>query len=474
MFYSILQLGAAVKRQLEKMAFILCYNVSRLPPISGPIHLLQKLTLNEDVPQTPQSSQPTVEVKPFESERARGFARAFTALRHRNYRLFWFGQLVSLTGTWMQSTAQGWLVLQLTDSAFLLGLVGALQFLPVLLFSLFGGVVADRVRKRDLILITQAAAMVLAFTLAILTSTGLVQIWHVMILAALLGLVNAFDMPTRQSFIVEMVGKEDLMNAIALNSSVFNVARIIGPAIAGLLIGRLGLAVCFYLNGLSFLAVIGGLMAMRIQSPTPPPTVRDSVWKNLSEGLGYIRQTAIVWFVILQLAVLSIFGMNFNVVIPVLARDVLNAGAEGYGLLLSAIGVGSLVGALFLAYFGRTPRLGLLLSAGFLFGALQVVAGGVRWFPLSSLLLVGIGVTFITITATANTLLQTTSPDRLRGRVMSVYTLVFAGSTPVGNLFAGTIAHTVDPAAPLVVGGLICAIATLFGWRLLEARKEVA
>lgn len=371
----------------------------------------------------------------------------------------------------MQTIAQGWLVLQITDSAFLLGLVGSLQFLPVLLFSVFGGVVADRFPKRKMLVATQIVAMVLAFALAVLTSTGLVQVWHVMILALLLGIVNAFDMPIRQSFIPEIVSREDLMNAITLNSTIFNGARVVGPAIAGLLIGQAGLAACFYLNGLSFLPVIVGLLAMRIPPTQASSIAKDSVWKNLSEGLGYIRRTHIVWLVILQVGMLSTFGMNFNVVIPVFARDVLGSDAAGYGFLSSAIGVGSLVGALVLAYLGRKPSLGLLLGAGFAFGAVEVLLAGTRWYPLSALLMIALGISFIAFGATANTLIQTNTPDILRGRVMSFYTLVFAGATPVGNVIAGSAAHSVSPVAPLILGGAVCALTALAGWRFLRPQQ---
>lgn len=408
----------------------------------------------------------------LEQGQVAGLARVFSALQHRNYRLFWLGQLVSLIGTWMQTVAQTWLVLQLTDSALLLGLVGALQFLPVLLLSLFGGVLADRFPKRNVILVTQTAAMILAFALAILTSTGTVKVWHVMVLAALLGVVNAIDMPTRQSFIVEMVGKRDLPNAIALNSSIFNAARIIGPAIAGLLIGPFGVATCFYINGLSFIAVIASLLAIQVDAPRMRATVQSSVWRNLLEGLSYIRRTRFVWLLMIEVGLLSTFGMNFNVVIPVYARQVLRVDAAGYGFLMTAIGIGAVIGALFLAYLGRQADARFLIAAGIAFGVLQVIVSGVSWYPLSAVLLGAIGYSFIAVFATANSLLQTVAPDHLRGRVMSVHTLMFAGSTPLGNLLAGAAAQAISPVAPLLIGGLVCAGVALAGWRALQAGAQ--
>ncbi len=455
------------------VADALCYNVLDCASRGLPQRKRQS-ELDEKISPTEDRAQRTDRFESVERVPRTGFARAFAALRHRNFRLFFAGQLVSLSGTWMQSIAQGWLVLQLTNSAFLLGVVSALQFLPVLLFSLFGGVVADRFPKRRLLLVTQSCAMVLAFALAVLTSAGLVQVWHVMILATLLGVVNAVDMPTRQAFVVEMVGKEDLMNAIALNSSLFNGARVIGPALGGILIGWIGLAACFYFNGLSFLAVIAGLLAMRVQSSVGASAIRQSIWMNISEGLCYIRQTPLILLLMSQIGLLAVFGMNFNVVIPVLARDVLGTEATGYGLLMSAMGVGSFFGALSLAYLSRTPRLSPLLIAAFFFGMLEVFLAGVRWYPLSALTMIAIGFFFVNFGASANTLIQTTVPDRLRGRVMSVYSLVFAGSSPIGSMFAGTVAYNAGPVAPLIVGGLICAIGATVGWRLSRREGNIA
>ncbi|HYL39953.1 MAG TPA: MFS transporter, partial [Candidatus Binatus sp.] len=284
------------------------------------------------------------------------------ALRHRNYRLFFAGQLISLVGTWMQSLAQGWLVLLLTHEAWVLGLVAAAQFTPVLILGLFGGLIADAAPKRRILVATQTGAMVLAFALWVLTASGVVEVWHVIVLALALGVVNAIDMPTRQAFAVEMVGRRDIGNAVALNSAMFNSARIIGPAVGGLAIGAFGTSTAFLLNGFSFLAVIAGLLLMRdSELHTPPPIARPSsvegVVHNLAEGLRYVRRTHTVLLAITVIGLVSTFGMNFSVLTPPLTVELLNGDAITYGFLMTAMGVGSLLAALAIAFSGRTgPR----------------------------------------------------------------------------------------------------------------------
>jgi MFS family permease len=287
----------------------------------------------------------------------RNGARAF---RHRNYRLFFSGQLVSLIGTWMQAVAQAWLVLQLTGDPFLLGLVAAMQFLPVMVLGLFGGLIADALPKRRTLIVTQVVQMVLAFVLFGLTATGMVEVWQIIVLALLLGITNAVDMPTRQSFVVEMVGRSDVANAVALNSAVFNTARVVGPAIAGLTIGAFDISVAFLLNGLSFLAVILAYALMRDDELASPPmlsrphTVRE-VGRTLAEGIRYVRRTDLVLLATVIVGLVSLFGMNFGVIIPALARDVLHVGPSGYGFLMAASGIGSLVAALSIAFSPRSP-----------------------------------------------------------------------------------------------------------------------
>ncbi|MCL4458778.1 MAG: MFS transporter [Chloroflexi bacterium] len=385
----------------------------------------------------------------------------FVALRHYNFRLFWYGQLISLIGTWMQSVAQGWLVLQLTNSPFFLGLVGAARALPILFFTLFGGVVADRVNKRILIIGTQSASMLLALLLAVLTSTGHIRVWDVLIVAFLLGTVDAFDRPARQAFVVEMVGKEDLMNAIALNSSVMNGARIVGPALAGVLVSLIGVAGCFYLNGVSFLAVIAGLLLMRL-APSSPVKQGDSVWQNILEGVDYIYRDSALLPLVILVALVSIFCMPYSALMPVFARDILHAGATGLGLLMSAAGLGALTGALSLAALGNFRHKGYLLLGPALALSLALSVFSLsHWLLLSLVALVAVGWSMMTYTAVTSTLLQTMVPDRLRGRVMSVYTFMFSGMTPLGNLQAGIVAEYWGAPFAILLGALLCGLLNL-------------
>ncbi|MGH2461330.1 MAG: MFS transporter [Chloroflexota bacterium] len=394
--------------------------------------------------------------------RAPAFLQGFRALRHRDFRLFYTGQLISLVGTWMQGLAQSWLVLVLTNSALALGLVGALQFLPVLLFSAFGGALADRAPKRWILVGTQSVEMVLAFVLAILTLTRLVTYVDVLILAVLLGINSSIDMPTRQAFVVELVGPKDLMNAIALNSSMFNAARLIGPAVAGLLIGVVGLAGCFFVNGLSFPAVIAGLLLMRPPSqPARGLGGGRAVLEDLREGFGYVRHTRSVLGVILLVGAVGTFGSNFNVVLPILARNVLGVGATGLGWLMAAMGLGSLVAALGIAYFGRGPRPRMIVTAAIAFSVVEIALAPVTTYAPALGLLVLIGAALVTISALANTYVQAVVPHRLRGRVMSIYTTVFVGTTPIGNTLAGAIAETTNAFGPLLLGGVATLIAAL-------------
>lgn len=408
----------------------------------------------------------------IEHQPGKGLMRAFTALRHRNFRLFWFGQLISLIGTWMQSIGQAWLVLELTHSALWLGIVGALQFLPVMFLSLFGGVIADRVPKRKILLCTQSFAMVQAFVLWALIATGTVQLWHVVVLASLLGFTNSLDMPTRQAFVVEMVGREDLPNAIALNSSLFNIARIIGPGIGGLIIALLGVAPLFLLNALSFIAVIIGLamIDMKVLHGLPQrvtslkDTPRLSTMQSLREGLHYVVHTPSIFLIIVVLGTISLFGINFNVVLPLFATDVLNVGAVGFGLISAIFGVGSLFSALWLAWGNKKPSIVHMLVGATAFCILEIGFAISHMYILSLVLIAAVGFAQIAFTAIANTTLQTVAPDYLRGRVMSVYMLVFAGSVPLGNLFTGGLAHFFGAPISLIVGAGLSLIAAIAGW----------
>lgn len=363
--------------------------------------------------------------------------------------------MVSLVGTWMQSVAQGWLVLTLTDSAFLLGAVTAIGSIPVLFLSLPGGVAADRFDKRKLLMFTQSTAMVLALILAALTHYGLVRIWHVVLLAAVSGSVFAFDAPSRQAFTIELVGKEDLLNAIALNSAVFNAARIVGPALAGVLIGFIGMAGCFLLNGISFLAVIMGLWLITHQRPAP--RAPGSAWREMREGLSYSWGHPVIRPLVTIVAVFSIFGMPYAMLMPVFARDILAVGPRGLGFLMTANGVGALAGALGLASLGQARGRGrLVLAAGLVFSLALAAFSLSRSFALSLALLPLVGWSMVSQTATINTLLQTTVPDGLRGRVMSLFTFVFMGMMPFGSLLAGGLAQRFGAPAALRAGAAVC------------------
>ncbi len=433
----------------------------------------------------PHSQTGTIEAAPTipQEQQAKGLLRAFLALRHRNFRLFWFGQLISLIGTWMQTIGQAWLVLELTHSAWLLGVVGALQFLPVMLLALFGGVLADRLPKRTVLLFTQTSAMLQAFVLWILVATGQLHLWHILVLASLLGLTNSVDMPARQAFVVEMVGREDLPNAIALNSSLFNMARIVGPGIGGLIIAWLGVGPLFLLNAISFIPVIIGIALIDMKHlhalVKPSGLVKDaprkSTIQSLREGLVYVARMPAVLLVIAVVGIVSLFGINFNVVLPLFATDVLHVGPEGFGFISSAFGLGSLISALWLAWSNHKPSIHYLLISGFAFCILEGIFAISHLYALSLILIAAVGFAQIAFAATANTTLQTVAPDHLRGRVMSVYMLVFAGSIPFGNLFTGGMAHLFGAPIALFVEASLSIIAVLIGWALRKpAEKSLA
>jgi MFS family permease len=396
----------------------------------------------------------------------------FRSLRHRNYRLFFSGQLVSLIGTWMQNVGQAWLVLEMTHSSFKLGVVSALQFAPMLFLSFFAGPLVDYFSKRKIIIVTQTTLMLLAFTLAILDFTGVVQYWHVVILATLLGIVNTIDMPARQSFIIEMVGKEDLMNAIAMNSSIFNAARAVGPAIAGLLIGAAGTVLCFFVNGLSFLAVLWSLLLMKFESAPASEPRTYHVVEDIKEAIRYIKATPVVMVTILLVGVVSIFATNFTVLVPIFARQELHRDAAAFGLLLSSFGIGALIGAVSLAVLSRHgPKPAILLGGGMGLSLTLIVIGLQKTYGITALLLALSGWCMVTFFGMANTTVQLNTEDRLRGRVMSVYTFTFGGLTPFGSLFAGTVAHWIEAPLTFALGGLICGIVFLI---VILKRQKIA
>jgi len=390
------------------------------------------------------------------------------AFHHRDFRLFWSGQLVSLVGTWMQSVGQAWIVLELTGSPFKLGVISALQFGPMLFLSLLAGALADRVRKRRLLLLTQGALMLQALALAALDWTGHIQFWHVAVLAAVYGVANTLDLPARQSFVVELVGKGDLMNAIALNATVFNGARVVGPAVAGLLIARYGVAPAFLLNGLSFLGVLAALAAIRNEG-APRPRAAATVGQEILQGLRYAAATPLVGLILGLLLVVSLFVLNFNVVVPLVARDVLHEGARGFGLLMASLGLGAVAGALALAAMTRArPPLTLIVTAALVTSGGLLGLSAVRNFWMAAAALAVMGFTQIFFMASCNTTVQVTAPDHLRGRVMSLYALVFVGVHPFGALLAGGMAQKWGVGTACLLGGgmgLCLVLALTLLWR---------
>jgi len=400
-----------------------------------------------------------------------GFQRGFSALRHRNYKLYLSGQIVSLVGTWMQSVSQPWLVLLLGGTPIQLGIVLALQFTPSMLFAPLGGVLADRIDKRRALLGTQSAAMLQAAILFVLTFSGVVQIWHIYVLALILGLVSAVDMPVRQSFAAELVPREDLVNAIALNSATFNLARVVGPAIAGVTLALFGPAMNFGINAVSYLAVLIGLWMMsvthlrRVEHVAPFSSVRSS----LVEGLSYARRTPHVLWPLVLLGGIALFGMNFQTLLPLYARNQMGIGADGYGALYGAMGAGSLAGSLWLAFSGsRRSLLRLILGGGAVFIAFELVLG---LFPVPLVAypaIVVVGLSSMLMVNTINVTVQNGVPDELRGRVMSLYVTVFAGSAPLGGLLAAGLAQLFGPATAFLVGGLLSAVILgIVAWQLL-------
>jgi MFS family permease len=397
------------------------------------------------------------------------------ALRHKNYRLFFTGQSLSLIGTWMQSVALGWLVYRLTDSAFLLGLVGFSSQIPTFVMASFAGVLADRYNKHKIIVTTQILAMVQAFILAFLTLSGSIQIWHIIVLSLFSGLINAFDMPTRQSFVIDMVDdRNDLPNAIALNSSVFNAARLIGPTIAGFVISALGEGLCFLINGMSFLTVIVALLLMKIP-PKPNNNKNERVLEGVKEGIKYAYNFKPIRALLLLIGLVSLTGMPYTVLMPVFARDILRGNSHTLGFLFGAVGTGAFIGAIYLA--SRKSVLGLgrwiaiaasIFSLGLLFFSFS------RNIYLSMVLMLFTGFGMMMQMASTNTLLQTLVDDDKRGRIMSLYVMAFMGTAPFGSFMAGTLASTIGAPYTVLSSGVICLIgAIIFYKNLPELRKHI-
>lgn len=399
--------------------------------------------------------------------------RPFSALYSRDFRLFWVGQLISFSGTWMHSTAQGWLVYSLTKSPLYMGLVAAASSLPVLLFSLIGGAVADRFRKRNVLLLTQGLSMLPALAIGVLTSMGVITVWHVMALVFSLGIINAFDIPTRQAFLIEMVERGHLLNAIALNSAAFNAARIIGPVMAGMAIANLGVAACFYLNALSFLPVIAALSLMRSRGEAR--TGGGSLFGDISEGVRFVRGEPLALMPVLLVASFSIFGMPFVTLLPVFAGEVLNVGAKGLGFLAGAAGAGAFTAALIIA-FGAVKRERALMAASSMVFPAALFAFSVSGdFRFSMAALAVVGWAAVSLLALANSTIQHCAPDALRGRVMSFYTVVFLGMAPLGNFLMGAVADLIGTPQAVSLASTLCLIASIiifmvFGGKSPEGR----
>jgi MFS family permease len=396
------------------------------------------------------------------------------ALGYRNFQLFFGGQLISLIGTWMQSVSQAWLVYRLTGSSALLGAVGFAGQIPVFVLSAVGGIVADRYSRRHIVIATQTASMLLAFALAALTLSGSIRIWHIFVLSALLGTANSFDIPARQSFIVEMVGKRDLMNAIALNSSMFNASRVVGPAIAGLLVAGIGEGWCFFVNGVSFLAVIAGLLLMDVKRREAAVQPASPI-SRVVEGFRFVIRNPPVHAILILLGIVSVTGMPYTVLMPIFADRILHGGARALGGLSAVAGVGALAGALLLASRRDVHGLGRWVAVSALgFGASLAAFAASRQLWLSGAILVPTGFFIMIEMGSSNTLIQSMVPDRLRGRVMSVYSMMFMGMAPIGSLIAGAAAARFGAPATVAAAGAVCmAAAAVFWMRLPKIRTGV-
>lgn len=387
----------------------------------------------------------------------RRFNNPFSALRHRNFRYYWGSMCISLIGTWMQNIALPWLAYTLTESPFLLSLVSALQFTPMLLFSLFAGVIVDRFPKKNILYFTQSAALLITLALAILVWSGYVRYWHLLVLATMLGMVNTLDMPTRQSFIIELVGRDDLMNAIALNSSVFNMARVIGPAVAGVVMATMGIAFCFYINSLSFAAVLIGLFFIHPLAGHEKTDKKGRMLSDIKDGLKYILNSEHLSNTIMTVAIVGVFAMNFNVLVPVFTKEVLGQEETVFAFLMSLAGLGSFVGAMLIATMSRSGPQRFVLNVVPLFiAALLVLTGLTNYYIITGLGLAAAGLFFVAFISSANSSLQLNSTDEYRGRVISVYMLIFGGSVPLGNIYSGIISDRFGPRVGFIAcGGII-------------------
>jgi len=400
------------------------------------------------------------------------FNKTFASLKHRNYRLFFFGQIVSLTGTWIHWTAQQWLVYILTGSKAYLGIIAACQTLPMLLFAVFGGIIADRYSKKKILIIAQWLLMFSAFAMGALVLSGKVEVWHVALLAIISGICAAFAMPARQTFVMEIVGRDDLMNAVGLNSSIFNSARVLGPAIAGMVMSQFDIGWCFVLNGFSFIASITSLLMMKIEIIETSKI--ESIWGSVKEGFQYVYKTKDLFWLFVMVSIVGIFGISHTILVPAFAKDILLVGEWGYGFMMTATGIGALLAALTVATLGTDKNRKKLIVLGM---TIFSIAAGIfavstnYYLSLFALMLAGCGIT--TFVTSANTLVQLSTADNIRGRVMGIWTFVFGGMMPIGSLQVGLVAERIGPKNAVLIGVGICAVAIMvFGLYFLRKQES--
>lgn len=387
--------------------------------------------------------------------------QAFSALRHYNFRLYFFGLLISVTGTWAQNVAQQWLVYELTNSPLILGQVSFIMAVPVWVLGPWAGVIIDRTPRRTILLITQTIQMIQAFILAALTFTGNIQVWHVMVLSGVRGIANAFDAPARQSFYIELVDRDDLSNAIAMNSTLMSLGRVVGPSLGGIIVATLGTAWAFTINGITFLAILVSLLLMHLALPTLKAPDQSPL-ADLKEGLGFIWRTRTIAGLIIIALTVALFGASFTVLLPVIARDVLGRGEVAFGMLNAARGIGSLVGAVAVGYLSTRPKRGQYLNAVNLLLPFSLAAFGLsRWYVPSLLLLIVVGMGLTPQLSLTNMLIQSNIPDEIRGRVMSVYTLVIFGTFPLGSLIAGAIAEALGASGAILLSAAAVLVISL-------------
>ena len=394
--------------------------------------------------------------------------KKFPSLQHKNFRLLWSLEIFSLLGVWIQSASQSWLVYKLTDSPFFLGLVSAMQFMPVLLFSLFAGVIIDNYPKRKVLLITQYGLAILALILGILVISGSVRYWHILIFATVLGIINTFDTPTRHSVVMEFVGEDDLMNAVALNSTTFNVARMVGPAVAGILMKYIGIGYCFIITAILYIPIVIFLSRVDAKGVTKKEISLKSVLYDVSDGVKYILSKRVLYVIIFLVVIMGIFALNYSVFIPVLAKDVLKMDSSGYGNLMSSLGVGAFLGSLFVGLKSKNgPNEKVILFSSFVVSVILIMSGFTTKFFPTAILLAVTGFFNNIFFTNANSMLMLNSDEKFRGRVMSIYTLSFSGTSPIGNLFSGALIDKVSVRSAFFWCGFIV-IASILGFLAFE------